>query len=162
MNDDGGPSYWWRDAYVRQLQKGLVKLDVSESVAQEIYSRLSDVDAEIIDRLNLYLATAQKDKGMSADDLFARFGASEDKLKKLTEARVAILIGVPLLFAGIAATVWFTFDAVLWLKILWTAATAASLPAVVAWYQRPHPRAFMGTKEIADLPSSREIAGRQR
>ena len=160
MHDDGGPSYWWRDEYIKQLQAALAAMDAGEAMEQEVYSRLSDVDAEVLERLGKHLSNAPISRDKTADDLLNHFGIKEDRLRKLTELRAAVAIGVPFAFWGVVATALYTSDAHRWTQIFWIAAAVIATVFVIWWYFRPHPRSFLGSREISELPSSREFQGR--
>ncbi len=51
INDDGGPSLWWRDARVSQLQLRLGAVNVSERIRQEIVETVRFQNPQILERL---------------------------------------------------------------------------------------------------------------
>src|SRR5947209_7417415 len=51
VNDDGGPSYWWRDKRIKLLHAALAERSVEHSVQKEIYDTIGPREPEVIERL---------------------------------------------------------------------------------------------------------------
>lgn len=49
MDDDGGPSYWWRDKRIADLQAAFREFDVSERVQNEILELIGPREPELIE-----------------------------------------------------------------------------------------------------------------
>lgn len=54
--DDGGPSYWWRDKRVRAVHERMRGANVAASVQDRIVELFGPVDTDILERLDRYLA----------------------------------------------------------------------------------------------------------
>jgi len=55
MDDDGGPSYWWRDKRIKILQGKLSSIDIELSIQEEILKKLKVNDPETIERFEKYI-----------------------------------------------------------------------------------------------------------
>jgi deoxycytidine triphosphate deaminase len=152
MNDNGGPSYWWRDKYVKQLQGALAAMDASEAVQQSVYGRLADVDTEILERLGNFLEKHSKAGQATADDLLAQFGSKEDSLRRKHKNALAIWLTIFGVIASLAAAAVLTPDILLWCKVASCAATAVAAVIAVYVYYRPRPHAFLGAADVKRLP----------
>ena len=51
INDDGGPSVWWRDKLVEKIAKSNFSGQISDRTMEEIAQNFSKIDDEILDRL---------------------------------------------------------------------------------------------------------------
>jgi hypothetical protein len=40
MDDDGGPSYWWRDKRIKKMQSALGKFDIATAVQNDILNTI--------------------------------------------------------------------------------------------------------------------------
>jgi deoxycytidine triphosphate deaminase len=156
MNDDGGPSYWWRDKYIKELQHALAGADANEAMEQKIYSRLADVDAEVLERLAGFIRRRGNLKDQTVDRLLADFGHNEDALRRRSEISSNWLLAIPFAAIGLAVTAWFTFDAHTWVKVASSIFALASFYFVYLTFWRERPTAFLGTREIKSLPVPQE------
>jgi hypothetical protein len=50
MDDDGGPSYWWRDKRIRQLQEALREYDVAEKIQAEVLDVIGPCEPDLIEQ----------------------------------------------------------------------------------------------------------------
>ncbi|MEW6621008.1 MAG: dCTP deaminase [bacterium] len=61
MNDDGGPSYWWRDKRIKKLQKALGEVNVAISIQESILQIIGKQEPEVIERLEKRLSKCSHD-----------------------------------------------------------------------------------------------------
>jgi deoxycytidine triphosphate deaminase len=156
MNDDGGPSYWWRDKYIRQLQTALAAMDASEAIQGQVYSRLADVDNEVLDRLGSFFSKHSKIKATTAEDLLSEFSTKEDALRRKHENALTIWLFVTSVPLAFAAGTLLLADAPLWSQIGTSALTLMCLAITMYVYFRPRPRTFLGGEELRALPLPKE------
>jgi deoxycytidine triphosphate deaminase len=81
VNDDGGPSLWWRDARVRALQARLGEIDPTERMQQEIIDRVRFENPEVLERFQDFVRTRRVDQVENADALLDAFAKREDRLR---------------------------------------------------------------------------------
>ena len=62
MDDDGGPSYWWRDKRIRQLHDALGEHDVSERVQDELLQLMGPRDPDLIERFEHFIRELKKEE----------------------------------------------------------------------------------------------------
>jgi deoxycytidine triphosphate deaminase len=155
MNDDGGPSYWWRDKYIRGLQSALAAMDADENVQQAVYSRLADVDNEVLERLDTFLVKHSKIGTTTADEILEQFGKKEDGLRRKHENANAIWLTIVAIAVGGAIAVVLIPDASLLAKVASCVVALASVAWSMNVYYRPRPRTFLGQDEVKALPKPR-------
>jgi deoxycytidine triphosphate deaminase len=125
-NDIGGPSYWWRDKYIRELQELLDTQSVSEQIKTKIYASIADVDAAHIERLNDYL---HKHTFVHQEDAFSvlrKFAKTESVRKwlynKLQIGLLTIMGACISLFIAHLAGRSITWQAQIWLMCVFLVA----------------------------------------
>src|SRR5208337_5350450 len=55
MDDDGGPSYWWRDKRIRALQQVFTEKSVELFVQERILEKIGIQEPEIIERFERFI-----------------------------------------------------------------------------------------------------------
>jgi deoxycytidine triphosphate deaminase len=92
-NDDGGPSLWWRDARVRQLQASLAGADIPQSIQDEIVNTVRFESTTVLRRFLRYVAKRSAEKMGHADQVLQDFSAWED-FRRLVDVVVMALIPI--------------------------------------------------------------------
>ncbi|MFN8052870.1 MAG: dCTP deaminase [Acidimicrobiales bacterium] len=151
-NDDGGPSYWWRDALIRRL----VGRDLGVRALDELADLLPLHNADLLFRLDEYLASrTQSDLG-NPSQLLDDFAISEGRRRARHQRRGfaaawAWSVIVPSAF-GLAASFG---NVVGW--VLMAIPAAASIAACAMHVGVASPDAlFLTPGELADRRSSRQ------
>jgi deoxycytidine triphosphate deaminase len=141
VNDDGGPSYWWRDSQIKELHRKLGEADVSLKVQNEIIEFVRFTEPDVLERLERLIHGKKTGEVSDADALLEEFAKREDRRRVLD--RLAAL-PLPLFVAGsIGAATQTPVTAVHW--VLW-ALTAVSVPAgFYAFFLKP--QEYFGAKE---------------
>jgi deoxycytidine triphosphate deaminase len=85
MNDDGGPSYWWRDKRIQQLHVALAEHDATERVQREILDFIGPREPELIERFEKMIRRLRREDLTNSSDLLDRFARREDRLRLLTQ-----------------------------------------------------------------------------
>lgn len=130
INDDGGPSLWWRDSRVEQLQRRLGNVNTSEAIRQEIVNTVRFQSTEVIARLQHHIDGMRVGQVENADQVLNAFARREKRTRLLDN----VALTLPLLFAGgVVAGIFAKFGA--WL-IVFIALLVVSLIAAIAAYER--------------------------
>ena len=147
MNDDGGPSYWWRDKTVRNLLNTLGQPDLQPDIQEKLLDRIGIPEDEILARLEKLIANRPVGTYGNVDDLLQDFAELEDR----TRMRDSILRfygqGAPLLLLGGTIGSLFVHPISFLHIIIWTLLVVSLPAAYVAW--RNAPREYLGKRELA-------------
>src|SRR5580698_456054 len=72
MDDDGGPSYWWRDKRIRKLHDALGEHDVSERVQDELLKLMGPRDPELIERFEQVIRNLKREDLTNSEEILER------------------------------------------------------------------------------------------
>jgi deoxycytidine triphosphate deaminase len=80
MDDDGGPSYIWRDQRIQDLQSALATANIELKIQQRILNLLSEaeLDVEVIERLEKKISRAKPHELENTEIVLDSFSKSED------------------------------------------------------------------------------------
>jgi len=104
LNDDGGPSYWWRDKRIKKLHTLLSEKLVEERIQRELEQSIGSWEPEVIERLERLVAGMRMDEMQSVDSVLERFGEKEDRRRSFRQW--AINVSRASFTVGIAASLW--------------------------------------------------------
>lgn len=79
VNDNGGPSLWWRDARVRELQARLGERNAGERMKQDIVDTVRFQNPDVLDRFERDVDNQRLRDLESADQLLDTFSRREDR-----------------------------------------------------------------------------------
>jgi deoxycytidine triphosphate deaminase len=82
MDDDGGPSFWWRDRRIRALHARLRQADISLSIQERLVVTLQMVEPDVIERFESLIDKNKNLKNESADALLHQFTKAEKRLRR--------------------------------------------------------------------------------
>jgi deoxycytidine triphosphate deaminase len=100
LDDDGGPSYWWRDKSINRLQKALGEVDLSLAIQNEILEMIGPQEPEIIERFEKYINTLHVIDIENSQLILASFAGTEGKQHFRDNLKKTLLIGIfPLLLS---------------------------------------------------------------
>lgn len=141
VNDDGGPSLWWRDARIRELQARLGEVHATERIQQDIIALVRFENPDILERFQNYVHRRRVGDVENADELLDSFAAREGRLRlfdRICQAAPAVMLSVVLgsLFVG------FSF-----LHILVALLAILSIPAALLGYVR-RDAGYLGEAEL--------------
>jgi len=153
MDDDGGPSYWWRDKRIRELQKKFHDANVELYVQEQILAAVGIQQPEVIERFERLVTRLGDLQKENAASLVDRFAASEDRLR--TRHSVSRGLGKWLLPSSVAAAIAqrFFFPVTPSHVAVWLAAVSSVWPFL--WSLRDNPRQYLGRYEL-DVISGKE------
>ena len=155
MNDDGGPSYWWRDKRIRQLQRTLGEHDVAEAMQRDILELLAPSDPDLIDRFERTVRKARKDELSNSSELLEKFARQEDWSRLRARVLKALHVGVAPFMLAVTAGSFFA-QPFGWLHyVAWTL-TVGSIPLSVAGLRRDTGE-FFGKRELQRLQAKETL-----
>jgi len=149
MNDDGGPSYWWRDKRIHKLQQVFQSKEVALTVQEDILKRIGIQEPEIIERFEKVVFRLTEPQKENADTLLDVFTLKEDTLRKRDKiVRGLKMVLFPLL-ASAAAGAFLVSPFAAAHYVLWTITAFSFWPFVVAL--REPSKEYLGTKDLEKL-----------
>jgi hypothetical protein len=78
LNDNGGPSLWWRDDTMRKVRENFARVNLDSHAFDELEDLLQDEpDEGVLSRLEDYLATQGNRRFGNADELLRDFSKKE-------------------------------------------------------------------------------------
>jgi deoxycytidine triphosphate deaminase len=104
LDDDGGPSYWWRDKRIKTLHTLLAERLVEERIQRALYSAIGPREPEVIERLEQCVARTRMAEVHNAEALLEDFAASEERRRGYR--RLAINLSRGSFTVGITASLW--------------------------------------------------------
>jgi hypothetical protein len=79
IDDDGGPSYWWKDTNVKKLRRLLVERSVPDAVRESVYQLISKRDTDLIERFEEYIFKNPNLAWTNAHEVIEAFSKSENR-----------------------------------------------------------------------------------
>ena len=130
QNDDGGPSFWWRDRRIKALHERLEARSLPLAIEKKIAALTEGREVEIIDRFEAFVEKLEVRNTYDADGVIDRFAKSEQRRKRARRAVEGVFSFVTLtLLAVIASTAFGSgFDfaaAITWILFGSTGAAGA-------------------------------------
>jgi len=127
VNDDGGPSYWWRDRSVQALHAELGKSNVPIGIQNEVVDLVKFEDAEMLGRFERFVGRKRTSQIDNADAVLEEFSAGEGRRKWLDRAA-----GFPFIVAFALSIGLLTVGYETWHWLVWICTVALSLGAIYA------------------------------
>ena len=151
VNDEGGPSLWWRDARVEELQKRLGEANAHEAIRQTIVDRVRFQSTEVLARFQHDIDHKRVGAIENANQVLEEFARREDRRRMFD----VVMLSSPVLFGGgLIAGVFAKFG-------VWTIAlillTLVSLIAASIAYER-RDDGYLGGSELRALKPPDEHA----
>jgi deoxycytidine triphosphate deaminase len=151
MDDDGGPSYWWKDKSYVQLHDWLKNQSVSEEIRQKIGAAIGHRENDLIDRFESWFAAQRLDQITNVQDLLGSFAVSEGRKKRLAQIRFWFdrWCGPALATTSISRALadhHARGD-----YILWAVSALAVLWSAWSWYAKDAPGEYLTADELSRL-----------
>jgi deoxycytidine triphosphate deaminase len=144
VNDDGGPSYWWRDKRVKELHTRLGNANVPIGIQSEIVDLVRFEDAELLERFERFVGRTRIGQVDNADSVLDDFAKREGRRRWLDRA------------TGFPFAVSFAFSLGLllvayepWHIVAWIATPLLGLGAIYAVNHRDVP--YLDSRELTAL-----------
>ena len=107
-NDDGGPSLWWRDGRVKELQSRLAAVSLTEGIRREIVETARLESPEVLERMERYVDRMRVESVENANQVFDGFASKEQWLRRRD---IASLYIAGLLIAGLVSALFVDLGA---------------------------------------------------
>ncbi len=104
LDDDGGPSYWWRDKRIKALHAELAERAVEERIQRTIETALGQCEPEVIERLDKRIRRMSLEELQNADALLDIFAHAEERRR--TWRRWSIRVSRAVFTVAITASLW--------------------------------------------------------
>lgn len=149
MDDDGGPSYWWRDKRIRSLQDALSEKNIELFVQEKILGNIGVQEPDIIERFEELVERNPKISNENAELLLDEFTKSEDRLRIKDKIINGICRTVFPLGASASIGLVFIPPFTNYHYILWGATIISLWPLIWAW--KLAPKQYLGKQELSEL-----------
>jgi len=151
MNDDGGPSYWWRDKRFQDLIHVLAQYNVDTAVQEAILHQVGVQEPEVVKRFENYLGRAKPSARENADALLEAFAQSETRQMRRSKIRRALaLLLLPVMIGIIVKLVLSQAPA----TALWVAGASCLLALMLfVWGTLTEVPEFLTTKRLRTIES---------
>lgn len=83
LDDDGGPSYWWRDKRIKRLHELLAERAVDLRIQRHLDSVIGPREPEVIERLEAYVARTRVAEMANAETLLDDFSHREERRRSI-------------------------------------------------------------------------------
>jgi deoxycytidine triphosphate deaminase len=127
VNDDGGPSYWWRDRSVKTLHTKLGKANVPIGIQNEVVDLVKFEDAEMLGRFESFVGGKRTGQVDNADTILEEFSVREGRRKWLDRSA-----GFPFLIAVALSVGLLTIPYEPWHLLVWIGTAFLGLGAIYA------------------------------
>jgi len=144
VNDDGGPSYWWRDRNVKELHSRLGSANVPVGIQNDIVNLVRFADPELLERFERFVGKLRIQQVDNADTVLDQFARKELRRRWLDRAAgFPFAVGFAISI-GLLAT---AFEP--WHILIWTATLLAAPWALYALFRRDG--AYLDPQQLTSL-----------
>jgi deoxycytidine triphosphate deaminase len=149
MNDDGGPSYWWRDKMLRKILDNMGLHDLGQEMQERLLARIGVPSDSVLESLELLVQSKPYGAFANSDELLEVFIRREDRQRMYdTILRNFAKGSLPLMLAATAASL-FAHPYGILNYVIW-GITALTVP--VSWLGiKSTPREYLGRRELESL-----------
>lgn len=149
MNDDGGPSYWWRDKRIEKLHKLFQTKDVTLGVQEDILKRVGVQEPEVIERFEKVVLGLKEPQKENADSLLDVFTSAEDTLRRRDKCIAGVALALfPLIASATVGSIFIKpFSSTHVVLLILTVLTAWLFFAALS---EPN-KEYLGNKEMVEL-----------
>ncbi len=123
VDDDGGPSYWWRDKRIKKLHVELAEKAIEGRIQRALEQTIRVREPEVIERLEHHVTRMRVDEIQNADAVLELFARSEERRRSLR--RWGINVSRASFTVGITASLWVANKlppVQWWHYVVWSAA----------------------------------------
>ena len=127
MDDDGGPSYWWRDKRIKRLQERQNFVNLPSLVQTQILSVMGAEEPDVVEDFESFVTNQRVGSLESATATLERFSEGQEKLRRNTQMRRGVLLALfPILGGGSLGALFLS--PISWLHYAIWVATLLSFP----------------------------------
>lgn len=94
-DDDGGPSYWWKDFHVKKLKEQLTMQSVPDAIRASVFPLISKRDTELIERFHIFIEEQPSSAITNSTEVLDNFAKREVKSHRwaVCRHRTALWLG---------------------------------------------------------------------
>lgn len=155
MNDDGGPSYWWRDQRIKKLQDIFSQVDLAISIQNSILEIIGNQEPEIIERLEKKISKCKQGEIENCSTILNDFAKSEDIRRTLRKIGIYSARGLFPLLISASIGIFFSNPYNMMHYIIW-AITVISIPITIYAFNT-EVGLHLGKYELEKIESQKEI-----
>ena len=144
VNDDGGPSYWWRDRSVKELHSRLGNANVPVGIQNEIVDLVRFEDAELLERFERFVGRKRTGEVENADSVLDEFARKEGRRRWLDRAMGFPFAAAFALSLGLLVVAYEPWHIAVWIMTL-----LLGTGAIYAVNRRDAP--YLGPRELIAL-----------
>lgn len=115
VNDDGGPSYWWRDKNVERLHMRLAGANIPIGIQREIVDLVRFEDPELLERFERFVGRRRIGRVDNVDSVLDAFASSEGRRKWLDRACGAPFALAFAISAGLLTVAYEPWHVLVWI-----------------------------------------------
>jgi hypothetical protein len=153
VDDDGGPSYWWRDKVIARMLDSMGKRDLGRDMQERLLKRIGVPHDDVLERLERFVSTKPHNAFANVDELLTVFADREERQRIMDSvlrlsARGAFPIMLSVSLGALFAHPYSWLHAAIW------ALTLLSLPVSIVGF-RTEPSEYLDKKELAKIERMR-------
>lgn len=153
MNDDGGPSYWWRDRRVARLNEMMTRANLPLQITKDIVASVRFQDPDLLEHFENFVMRQPVGGVESADAILQKFSESEDRRRIIDRFGKCVF---PLLAAASIGAVFAQPYGSLHFA-LWATSAASAVWWAFTWLWQP--AEYLGARELREAQhEAQEIA----
>lgn len=149
MDDDGGPSYWWRDKRIRSLQDALTEKSIELYVQEKILGKIGIQEPDIIERFETLVEKKPQISTENAEHLLDEFTKSEERLQSKEKIFNGICKIIFPLVASASIGMVFITPFTTQHYILWGSTIISLFPFI--WALKEVPKQYLSDRELSAL-----------
>lgn len=82
MDDDGGPSYWWRDKRIKRLQDVFTQKHLSIQIQEKVFEKIGVQEPDIIERFENFISKKSSEDISNVEVALTEFLRTEKRLER--------------------------------------------------------------------------------
>jgi deoxycytidine triphosphate deaminase len=149
MNDDGGPSYWWRDKWIKKLKLSMQD-QLGEKFQKEILNVVGVREPEVIERFEKMISEMKLGDLTNSSELLEKFSKTEEKERKKLNLKKKIITWIGPAFSTISIKSFLSppYDIIdYW---LWFGTAIALFISLLEYFFGQPIGEFFGEKELKE------------
>jgi len=130
MDDDGGPSYWWRDKRIKRLEGRFSEVCIEIATQKEILNHIGALEPEIIERFERCVARFKEPQKENCATLLQEFIKAEKRLRTRDRIIKGFALALAPLLASASIGFAFSVDYSIGHYLLWAVTMLSIFPFI--------------------------------
>ena len=148
-DDDGGPSYWWRDKKIKSLQEKFIDKSVELYVQEKIFKEIGVQEPEIIERFERLVQKRPEITSENSEKLIEDFTEEEDKLRRNDKIRSGLSVALFPIGASTSLGIILVQPFSILHYLIWAITIVSLIPFISSLTEAP--KQYLGEKELSNL-----------